>query len=142
MATRLKETDVVMLGVGLVGSIVGRELTKAGLEVVGLERGEPRFTVPDFQAPAMHDELRYSIRKSLMMDAAKETYTFRNSASETALPMRRIQGFLPGAGLGGSAVHWNGQTGSTMPTSACARSQRSATARTSLVPSTRSRTGA
>jgi gluconate 2-dehydrogenase alpha chain len=110
MATRLKETDVVMLGVGLVGSILGRELTKAGLEVVGLERGEPRFTVPDFQAPAMHDELRYSIRKSLMMNAAKETYTFRNSASETALPMRRIQGFLPGSGLGGSAVHWNGQT--------------------------------
>ena len=110
MATRLKETDVVMLGVGLVGSILGRELTKAGLEVVGLERGEPRYTVPDFQGPAMHDELRYSIRKSLMMDAAKETYTFRNSANETALPMRRIQGFLPGTGLGGSAVHWNGQT--------------------------------
>ena len=110
MATRLKETDVVMLGVGLVGSIMGRELTRAGLEVVGLERGEPRFTVPDFQGPAMHDELRYSIRKSLMMDAAKETYTFRNNANETALPIRRIQGFLPGTGLGGSAVHWNGQT--------------------------------
>ena len=107
MATRLRETDVVMLGVGLVGSIVGRELTKAGLEVVGLERGEPRYTVPDFQGPAMHDELRYSIRKSLMMDAAKETYTFRNSASQTALPMRRIQGFLPGTGLGGSArMRW------------------------------------
>ena len=87
MATRLKEIDVVMLGVGLVGSIVGRELTKAGLEVVGLERGEPRYTVPDFQGPAMHDELRYSIRKSLMMDAAKETYTFRNSASQTALTL-------------------------------------------------------
>jgi len=110
MATRLQETDVVMLGVGLVGSIVGRELTRAGLEVVGLERGEPRHTVPDFQGPAMHDELRYSIRKSLMMDAAKETYTFRNSADQTALPIRRIQGFLPGTGLGGSAVHWNGQT--------------------------------
>jgi gluconate 2-dehydrogenase alpha chain len=110
MATRLKETDVVMLGVGLVGSIMGRELTRAGLEVVGLERGEPRSTVPDFQGPAMHDELRYSVRKSLMMDAAKETYTFRNNAAETALPIRRIQGFLPGTGLGGSAVHWNGQT--------------------------------
>jgi len=110
MATRLPETDVVMLGVGLVGSIVGRELTRAGLEVVGLERGEPRYTVPDFQGPAMHDELRYSIRTSLMMDTAKETYTFRNNAEQTALPIRRIQGFLPGMGLGGSAVHWNGQT--------------------------------
>ncbi len=110
MSTRLKETDVVLLGVGLVGSILGRELTRAGYRVVGLERGEPRFTVPDFQGPAMHDELRYSVRKSLMVDTVKETYTFRNSADETALPMRRIQGFLPGTGLGGSAVHWNGQT--------------------------------
>ncbi len=110
MATRLKETDAVILGVGLVGAILGRELTRAGLEVVGLERGEPRYTVPDFQAPAMHDELRYSIRKSLMMDTAKETYTFRNSSAEVALPIRRIQSFLPGTGLGGSAVHWNGQT--------------------------------
>jgi gluconate 2-dehydrogenase alpha chain len=110
MSTRLKETDVVILGVGLVGTILARELTRAGLEVVGLERGEPRFTVPDFQAPAMHDELRYSIRKSLMMDAAKETYSFRNSSAEVALPIRRIQSFLPGTGLGGSAVHWNGQT--------------------------------
>ncbi|MBV8030828.1 MAG: GMC family oxidoreductase [Betaproteobacteria bacterium] len=110
MATRLPETDVVLLGVGLVGSILGRELTKAGLKVVGLERGEPRYTVPDFQGPAMHDELRYSVRKSLMVDTTKETYTFRNASSETALPIRRIQGFLPGTGLGGSAVHWNGQT--------------------------------
>jgi gluconate 2-dehydrogenase alpha chain len=110
MSTRLKETDVVILGVGLVGTILARELTRAGLEVVGLERGEPRYTVPDFQAPAMHDELRYSIRKSLMMDTAKETYTFRNTSAETALPIRRIQSFLPGSGLGGSAVHWNGQT--------------------------------
>jgi gluconate 2-dehydrogenase alpha chain len=110
MPTKLKETDVVLLGVGLVGSLLGRELTRAGLEVVGLERGEPRATVPDFQGPAMHDELRYSIRKSLMMDTAKETYSFRNSAKETALPLRRLQGFLPGTGLGGSMVHWNGQT--------------------------------
>jgi gluconate 2-dehydrogenase alpha chain len=110
MATRLKETDVVILGVGLVGSVLGRELTKAGLNVVGLERGEPRFTVPDFQGPAMHDELRYSVRKNLMIDTTKETYTFRNDADQTALPVRRLLGFLPGTGLGGSAVHWNGQT--------------------------------
>jgi gluconate 2-dehydrogenase alpha chain len=110
MATRLKETDAVVLGVGLVGTMLARELTRAGLDVVGLERGEPRYTVPDFQGPAMHDELRYSIRKALMMDTAKETYTFRNAAAETALPLRRLQGFLPGTGVGGASVHWNGQT--------------------------------
>ena len=108
--TSLKEVDAVLLGVGLVGSIIGRELTRAGLDVVGLERGEPRHTVPDFQGPHMHDELRYAVRKSLMMNTAKETFTFRNHAGETALPLRRLEGFLPGTGLGGSAVHWNGQT--------------------------------
>ena len=110
MATRLPETDAVLLGVGLVGSILGRELTRAGLNVVGLERGEPRWTVPDFQGPAMHDELRYSVRKALMQDNTKETVTFRNRRTDTALPMRRWEGFLPGTGLGGAAVHWNGQT--------------------------------
>jgi gluconate 2-dehydrogenase alpha chain len=110
MATRLQEVDAVLLGVGLVGTILGRELTRAGLKVVGLERGEPRFTVPDFQGPQMHDELRYSIRKALMQDNAKETLTFRNSIRQTALPIRRWGSFLPGSGLGGAAVHWNGQT--------------------------------
>ena len=92
------------------GSVLGRELTKAGLRVVGLERGEPRATVPDFQGPQMHDELKYSIRKSLMQDTSKEPVTFRNTASETALPVRRWGSFLPGTGLGGALVHWNGQT--------------------------------
>jgi gluconate 2-dehydrogenase alpha chain len=110
MATLLREVDAVLLGVGLVGSIIGRELVRAGLNVVGLERGEPRRTVPDFQGPHMHDELRYAVRKSLMMNTSKETFTFRNNAAQTALPLRRIEGFLPGTGLGGSAVHWNGQT--------------------------------
>jgi gluconate 2-dehydrogenase alpha chain len=110
MATRLPETDAVLVGVGLVGSILGRELTRAGLRVVGLERGQPQFTVPDFQGPQMHDELRYSVRKGLMQDNTKETVTFRNNMNQVALPIRRWESFLPGSGLGGAAVHWNGQT--------------------------------
>lgn len=110
MATRLKEVDAVVLGVGLVGTMLARELTRAGLQVVGLERGEPRSTVPDFQGPQMHDELRFSVRKALMQDSARETLTFRNSADQTALPLRRFESFLPGTGVGGAGVHWNGQT--------------------------------
>src|SRR3954454_24586187 len=110
MPTRMAEVDAVLLGVGLVGTMLGRELTKAGLKVVGLERGEPRDTVPDFQGPQMHDELRYSIRKALTQDNARETVTFRNSSREAALPLRRWGSFLPGTGVGGAAVHWNGQT--------------------------------
>src|SRR5436309_14318512 len=110
MTTRRKEGDAVLAGVGRAAAILGRERTRAGLKVVGLERGEPRFTVPDFQGPQIHDELRYSIRKAMMQDNTKETVTFRNKAADTALPIRRWVGFLPGTGLGGAAVHWNGQT--------------------------------
>lgn len=45
-----------------------------------------------------------------MQDTARETLTFRNKASETALPVRPWESFLPGTGVGGAAVHWNGQT--------------------------------
>jgi gluconate 2-dehydrogenase alpha chain len=110
MATRLKAVDVVTIGVGLTGSLAGLELAETGLKVVGLERGGGRDTVPDFQSPAIHDELRFSIRKGMMQDNTKVAVTFRNSSDQTALPLRRWEGFLPGQGLGGSFVHWNGQS--------------------------------
>jgi gluconate 2-dehydrogenase alpha chain len=110
MATRLKETDAVLIGVGLVGTMLGRELTKAGLKVVGLERGNPQNTVPDWQGPQIHDELRFSVRKAFMQDNTKEAMTFRNNVDQVALPIRRWESFLPGTGVGGAAVHWNGQS--------------------------------
>src|SRR5882757_9506207 len=110
MAERLRPVNVVTVGVGMTGGIMGKELAAAGLKVVGLERGPMRDTVPDFQSPAIHDELRFAIRKALMQDNVKETVTFRNSADQTALPIRRWESFLPGQGLGGSFVHWNGQS--------------------------------
>ena len=48
MATRLKEVDAVMVGMGWTGSIMARELTKAGLNVVGLERGADLTPAEDF----------------------------------------------------------------------------------------------
>src|SRR5258708_33964678 len=110
MAERLKEVDVVVIGVGMVGSILSKELAAAGYKVVGLERGQARFTVPEFQSPGIHDELRFDVRKALMQDNTREPVTFRNNSSQTALPVRRWGAHPPGAGLGGSMVHWNGQT--------------------------------
>lgn len=107
---RLKEVDVVVIGIGMVGSIVAKELAAAGYKVVGLERGQTRSTVPEFQSPAMHDELRFAVRKAMMQDNTREPVTFRNQSSQVALPLRRWEGFLPGTGLGGSMAHWNGQT--------------------------------
>src|SRR5260370_11744124 len=110
MATRMKPVDAGTIGVGLTGSLAGLELSGAGLTVVGRERGAPRDTVADFQRPSIHDELRYSIRKAMMQDNVKVAVTFRNNSDQTALPIRRWESFLPGQGLGGSFVHWNGQS--------------------------------
>src|SRR5215470_12009218 len=108
MATRLKDVDAVMVGMGWTGSILARELTKAGLTVVGLERGEDLTPRENFALPAVRDELRYSYRLDLIQDPALETVTFRHRTNELALPMRRMGSFLPASGVGGSANHWGG----------------------------------
>ncbi len=115
MATKLKPVDVVTVGVGLTGTILAKELADTGLKVVGLERGRWRDTDPDFAMPGAHDELKYVRRHELMQDLSKETLTFRNAMSETALPMRSLGSFLPGEGVGGAAVHWGGLTWRFLP---------------------------
>jgi gluconate 2-dehydrogenase alpha chain len=108
----MKPVDVVIVGVGLAGSLLAKELTDAGLSVAALERGG----VPDdFVFPAAHDELKYVQRNALVQDLSRETLTFRNRTDETALPMRRLGSFFPGEGVGGAAVHWNGITWRFLP---------------------------
>jgi gluconate 2-dehydrogenase alpha chain len=114
-ATRLKPVDVVTVGVGLTATILAKELADAGLRVVGLERGAFRDTNPDFMLPNIHDELKYARRYELMQDLSRETLTFRNAVTETALPMRRLGSFLPGEGVGGAGAHWNGVTWRFLP---------------------------
>ena len=108
MTTRLQEVDAVMVGMGWTGSIMARELTKAGLQVVGLERGEDITPREHFALPGIRDELKYTNRMELVQDPALETLTFRNRRSETALPMRRMGSFLPANQVGGAANHWGG----------------------------------
>ena len=105
MATTLDKVDVVTVGVGWAGGIIGAECAKAGLKVVGLERGKPRGT-EDYLI--VHDEYRYAIRYELMQDLSKETITFRNNRKMRALPMRQMGSFLLGEGLGGfrDALEW------------------------------------
>ena len=110
MARRLPSKDVVLVGGGLTAAILGRELAEAGYSVVALERGQMRQTVPDFQSPTMHDELKYDVRYALTQDPSQQTLSFRNFVGQRALPMRQLGSFLPGEGVGGGAVHWNGQT--------------------------------
>jgi gluconate 2-dehydrogenase alpha chain len=110
MATKLKEVDVVVVGLGWTGGILSKELAEAGLKVVALERGGMQSTAHDYAVPNIRDELRYVIRHDLMQNAAKDTLTARNDMKQEALPMRRLGSFLPGEGVGGSATHWSGGT--------------------------------
>jgi len=108
MARTEKKVDAVIVGLGWTGSVMGMELTDAGLDVVALERGPDRRTVPTFAYPKIADELRYAVRYDLMQRPADSTVTIRHHAGQTALPYRRLGCFLPGAGVGGAGVHWNG----------------------------------
>jgi gluconate 2-dehydrogenase alpha chain len=115
MTIMLKETDAVVIGVGWTGSILARELTKAGLNVVGLERGAKRMPRTDFTIPAVRDDLKYAVRQELFQDTQMETVSLRHAPGDTALPIRRLGSFLPGTDLGGAGVHWNGMTWRLLP---------------------------
>ena len=110
MATKMKEVDAVIVGLGWTGGILAKELAEAGLKVVALERGTHRNPANDYALPNIRDELRYVVRHDLMMNTARDTLTIRNNPSQEALPMRRLGSFLPGDGVGGSAIHWSGHT--------------------------------
>ena len=110
MVTKLKEVDVVIVGLGWTGGILAKELTEAGLKVVALERGAPRSTRERYSLPNIRDELRYVVRHDLMQNTARDTITIRNNPQQEALPMRRLGSFLPGEGVGGAGVHWSGHT--------------------------------
>ncbi|MBU2672127.1 GMC family oxidoreductase [Hafnia paralvei] len=108
MANTMKKVDAVVVGFGWAGSIMAKELTEAGLNVVVLERGPHRDTYPDGAYPQVIDELTYNIRRKLFQDLSKSTVTIRHNASQTALPYRQLAAFLPGTGTGGAGLHWSG----------------------------------
>lgn len=110
MPATTKKKDVVIVGLGWVGSILSMELCEEELEVLALERGDDRETVPDFRYPNIADELKYGVRYALMQKPRNSTLTIRRTLKETALPYRTLGSFLPGYGVGGAGVHWNGNT--------------------------------
>jgi gluconate 2-dehydrogenase alpha chain len=110
MAAKLKEVDVVVVGLGWTGGILSKELAEAGLKVVALERGGMRSTANDYSLPGVRDELRYVHRHDLMQNTQRDTLTIRNNPKQEALPMRQLGSFLPGEVVGGSGVHWSGHT--------------------------------
>jgi gluconate 2-dehydrogenase alpha chain len=97
MAT--EKTDVVIVGVGAAGGIIAAELAKAGMKVIGLERG-PRLKTADFEP---HDELRYFERQDLRPNPKTDPVTWRPNANARANPMPSLNN---GNQAGGGTVHY------------------------------------
>jgi gluconate 2-dehydrogenase alpha chain len=97
MAT--EKTDVVIVGVGAAGGILAAELGKAGMKVIGLERG-PRLKTADFEP---HDELRYFQRQDLRPNPKTMPVTWRPNANGRARP---IPSQNNGNQAGGGTVHY------------------------------------
>ena len=110
MSKTLPHKDVVIIGLGWTGAIMAHEMCGEGLDVVAIERGPWRDTATDFPPAWAPDELRYAVRLSLFQQPAQSTVTLRNNMKQTALPVRKFGSFVPGNGLGGAGVHWNGMT--------------------------------
>src|SRR5438105_14816875 len=93
MAT--EKTDVVIVGVGAAGGILAAELGKAGMRVIGLERG-PRLATKDFSP---QDELRYFQRQDLRPHPKHQPLTWRPNATSRATPIpTQTYGNQPAAG--------------------------------------------
>jgi gluconate 2-dehydrogenase alpha chain len=105
----MPKVDVVLVGFGWTGAILAQQLCDAGMSVLALERAAARTTPDNWATTFDQDELRYMWRHHLFQDVKYSTLTFRNTVSQTALPMRRLGSFLPGTGVGGAGIHWNGQ---------------------------------
>src|SRR5438093_7304232 len=105
MATRLKDTDVVIIGLGAVGGVAALPLAQAGLEVIGLEAGT-WLTRRDF-AP---DELRNNYRgwPQGVQKANQEIPTSRANASSQTGPRANIHPMQNA--VGGTTLHYWAQS--------------------------------
>ena len=95
----IENTDVVIVGVGAAGGILAAELGKAGMKVIGLERG-PRLATEDFTP---HDELRFFQRQDLRPNIQRQPVTWRPNANVRATPLPVLN---YGNQAGGGTVHY------------------------------------
>ena len=105
MAINLKKTNVVIVGLGAVGGMAALPLTRAGLEVIGLEAGT--WLTPSDFAP---DELRNNLRAwpQAVQKANHEIPTHRSNASAPYSPRQTIHPMMNA--VGGTTLHYWGQS--------------------------------
>jgi gluconate 2-dehydrogenase alpha chain len=94
-----QKADVVIVGVGAAGGILAAELAKAGMKVIGLERG-PRLSTANFQSL---DELRYFQRQDMRPHPKKQPVTWRPNLNARATPIATQNN---GNQVGGGTVNY------------------------------------
>ena len=110
MSLERNKADVVIVGMGWAGSVMAEELTRAGLNVVGIERGAWRDTSTDFPVAIDADELRFHTRRKILQPMSVETTTFRNRSDQLAAPVRNWSAYQFGWNVGGAGTHWAGMS--------------------------------
>jgi len=108
MAKKLDKCTVVIVGGGLTAGLIARQLTAKGIQTVVLERGVDHTDGAEAHIPTQRDELRWDRHQGLVQDWSVQTYSLRHNTSDPSLPIRLMEAFLPGEGMGGACNHWNG----------------------------------
>jgi gluconate 2-dehydrogenase alpha chain len=105
MATELRRTDVVIVGLGATGGVAALPLAQAGLDVVGLEAGA--WLAPADLSP---DELRNNFRAwpQSVQKANREIPTHRASASAPYSPRLALHPMMNA--VGGTTLHYWAQS--------------------------------
>jgi gluconate 2-dehydrogenase alpha chain len=105
MATSLRKTDVVIIGLGATGGVAALPLAQAGLDIVGLEAGT--WLAPADLSP---DELRNNFRgwPQSVQKANREVPTHRPSASAPYSPRPAIHPMMNA--VGGTTLHYWAQS--------------------------------
>jgi gluconate 2-dehydrogenase alpha chain len=105
MATELRRTDVVIVGLGATGGVAALPLAEAGLDIVGLEAGT--WLTPADLSP---DELRNNFRgwPQSVQKANREVPTHRPNASAPYSPRPSIHPMMNA--VGGTTLHYWAQS--------------------------------
>jgi gluconate 2-dehydrogenase alpha chain len=113
------QTDVVVLGLGHMGGPIAAELTAAGYNVVGIEKGPYWKYDVDWTPSNIHNEWAIIMERKFDHPLYISTFTIRNNSNQFALPMRRytkqVQYHALGHGVGGAGTHYGGGLGRYSP---------------------------
>jgi gluconate 2-dehydrogenase alpha chain len=104
--------DAIVVGLGAAGGLVATELARAGMKVVGLEKGR-FYKQIDFKTK--FDEIRYYCRSDIVPRMATDPLTWRPREGVEALVLPWASNKLglgdpfqipPSIGTGGGTMHW------------------------------------